>query len=220
MSAPTPRPLPPRSLRRAAALALAALVALGGIAVAGEPAGEAERLAEVLALQPGMTVADVGAGDGEWTVGLAEAVGPSGRVWATEVKDDELAAIRRRVDDAGLGNVEVVRGDQRRTGLPAGCCDAILLRMVYHHFEDPAAMRADLARALRPGGRLVVIDIVPQTGWRRLEGVPDRGGHGIPPERLVEEMAGHGFEPVARLDGWNDDAERFCVVFVRGAQED
>ncbi len=74
-------------------------------------------------------------------------------------------------------------------------------------------MRAGLRAALKPGGRIAVIDIVPQSGWRELPGVPDRGGHGIAPEQLLAEMTGDGFELVARFDDWNGDDERFCFVF-------
>ena len=176
-------------------------------------ASEAERIAEVLALRPGLEVADVGAGDGEWAAEIARRVGPEGRVWATEVKEDELEAIRERVEREGLGNVEVVKGDQTRTGLPEDCCDAILLRLVYHHFTDPPRMRADLQRALRPDGRLVVIDIEPQEHWRKLKGVPDRGGHGIPAEDLISELTTDGFEVVDRVEDWNGDGDRYCVVF-------
>ncbi len=76
-------------------------------------------------------------------------------------------------------------------------------------------MRADLRAALRPAGLIAVIDILPQAGWRELPGVPDRGGHGISPEQLVEEMTGDGFELVGRFDDWNGDDERFCMVFLR-----
>lgn len=176
-------------------------------------ASEAERIAEVLALRPGMEVADVGAGDGEWSVEIARRVGAEGRVWATEVKAEELEEIRERVVREGLDNVEVVAGDQTRTGLPEGCCDAILLRMVYHHFTDPARMRAELRRALRSGGRLAVIDIEPQEHWRKLAGVPDRGGHGIPPEALILELTTDGFEVIRRVDHWNGDEDRYCLVF-------
>jgi Methyltransferase domain len=71
------------------------------------------------------------------------------RVYATEVKDDLLDEIRDRAERAGLGNVQTVRGDQDGTGPPPGCCDAILLRMVYHHFENPERMEASLRREWR-----------------------------------------------------------------------
>lgn len=192
---------------------IAAILALLAAPVWSEDEGA--RLVSLLGARPGATVADVGAGEGRWTIELAEAVGPAGHVFATEVEEALLEKIRARLETERIGNVEVVRGDQRSTGLPAACCDAILLRLVYHHFVDPEAMRADLARALQPGGRLAIVETRPQTSWRRLEGVPERGGHGIEVEDLIAEMTKAGFRPVERHGEWNGDAERFAVVFEK-----
>ncbi len=193
-----------------AALALALLPACASGHVTAD---EAEQIADALGLAPGMRVADVGAGDGEWSEELAVRVGEGGHVWATEVDEDDLANIRERIAEAELGNVTAVLGDANDTGLPADCCDAILLRLVYHHFTDPAPMRASLRRALEAGGLIAVVDILPQSGWRELPGVPDRGGHGIPPEQLVAEMTEGGFDFVARYDDWGDEDDHYCVVF-------
>jgi ubiquinone/menaquinone biosynthesis C-methylase UbiE len=194
------------------------------LAIAGcgslRAAEEADRIAGLLELAPGMRVADVGAGNGRWAEALAHRVGSSGRVYATEVKEAEIEELRRRFQDFELGNVTVISGDQEDTGLPAGCCHAILLRLVYHHFTEPAKMRLSLRRALQPDGRLMIIDIEPQPGWPDLPGVPDRGGHGIPTEALIAEMASDGFEVAARFGNWQGDPERFCVVFKRRATED
>ena len=188
--------------------------ALAGCASGASPA-EVDRIVELLELEPGMTVADVGAGEGDFAVELARRVGGEGRVIATEVEEDLVDDLRQLAADEGLDNLHPILGDQETSGLAAGCCDAVLLRMVYHHFEQPGPMRASLRAALRPGGRIAVIDIVPQSGWRELPGVPDRGGHGIPPEQLLEEMSADGFVMVSRVDDWNDDDERFCLVFRR-----
>jgi len=203
----------PRSSWTAGILAAALIVVgcQGGTA----SAAEIDDIVAVLALEDGSQLADVGAGDGEWTVELASRVGRTGHVWATEVDPDNLESIERRVAQRGLENVTVVLGDQNGTGLPDKCCDAILLRLVYHHFEHPATMRASLIRALRPGGRVVVIDIAPQASWRDLPNVPDRGGHGIPPDVLVREMTSDGFRVVENRAGWHEDPDRFCVVFER-----
>lgn len=176
-------------------------------------ADEVDRITEVLSITVGTRVADVGAGDGEWSLAMAERVGETGHVFATEVKTDEIRDIERKIQSSGLSNVTVILGDQKTSGLPDECCDAIFLRLVYHHFVDPTSMLRSLRRALLPGGRLAVIDITPQSHWRDLEGVPDRGGHGISPEELVDELTRQGFELVARYDDWNGDADRFCTVF-------
>jgi tRNA A58 N-methylase Trm61 len=202
-----------RHLVSAAVLVLHA--ALAGVGAAPALASESERLFAVLGLKPGLRVADVGAGDGEWAERLAREVGEAGHVFATEVDASELEKIQKRIRDAGLANVTTVLGTQQDTGLPAGCCDAILLRMVYHHFVEPGRMRASLRAALRPDAPLVIVDTKPQEGWRHVEGVPDRGGHGIREEELVREMAGDGFEVVARHPEWNGDDDRYCVVFRR-----
>ena len=187
---------------------------LAGCASGASPA-EVDRIVDVLGLVPGMTVADVGAGDGDFAVELARRVGPGGRVIATEVDEEKVRELAELAAAEGLENMSAVLASQEEIGLAAGCCDAVLLRLVYHHFERPAPMRAGLRAALKPTGLLAVIDIVPQTGWRVLPDVPDRGGHGIPPDELAAEMTGDGFELVARFDDWSDDGERFCLVFVR-----
>ena len=179
-------------------------------------AGESGKIAAVLGLQPGSVVADVGAGDGKWSEKLARKVGASGHVYATEIDPDDVDKLRRRFEKDKFQNVTAVLGDDTGTGLPEGCCDAILLRMVYHHFTEPEKMRASLRRSLKPGGEVVVIDIVPQTGWRELPGVPDRGGHGLPVDVLVAEMTADGFKVVEQRAEWNGDDERYLVVFRAG----
>lgn len=194
---------------------------IAGVATFGTAAGvrawlvqdgvEADRLAEVLRLRPGAAAADVGAGEGAYTKILSARVGPEGRVFATEVNQKLI----RRLESlaASLGNVTVVSGTQSENGLPTDCCDAILLRLVYHHFTDPKAMQAELARALRTEGLLAIVDMRPgRTGTPA--GVPkDRGGHGITPELLIKEMTDAGFEVVERIDDWPGGRGTFCVVF-------
>ena len=110
-------------------------ILLGGILIAGcgtgrVSAAELDLIVEVLNLEPGSVVADVGAGDGGWSVQLADYVGQEGHVWATEVDRDNVEDIEGRILDAFLDNVTVVQGNQSTSGLPPGCCDAILLRLV------------------------------------------------------------------------------------------
>lgn len=206
--------MPTENLIRSVSL-VALLVLTVGCTTGQASAEELDRIVEILHLEPGSTIADVGAGDGDFAVKLAEYVGDEGHVWATEVEQEDVEAIEKRVDEASRDNVTVVLGDQSETGLPESCCDAILLRLVYHHFTDPAQMRASLRQALRADGLIAIIDITPQSAWRDLQDVPDRGGHGIPYGDLIREMTAQGFEVVLHEDAWNGDDDRYCVVFRR-----
>jgi ubiquinone/menaquinone biosynthesis C-methylase UbiE len=176
---------------------------------------EVEQIAEALSLGPGKTVADVGAGDGEWSERLSKVVGEGGRVLATEIAADQVQRLAARFAERDLRNAEAVLGQRSSTGLEGDCCDAILLRLVYHHLTDPDAIAADLYRAVRSTGRVAVIDFLPQRQLRALPGVPERGGHGIRPETLIAEMERVGFRVVTRRDTWDGDPQRFCVAFER-----
>ncbi len=203
-----------RGLVRPARLALA-VAALAALALAAEPGPEERRIADTLRLGAGMVAADVGAGEGKFTTVLARGVGPSGRVYATEVTQDKLDEVKARMEADGIENVATVLGDQQQTGLPAGCCDRILLRLVYHHFADPKAMQRSLWAALRPGGQIAVIDVPPKKSWPQVSGAVDRGGHGILPADLLAEMRAAGFEVIAHHEDWPAETDSYCIVFRR-----
>ena len=180
---------------------------------------EMPRLRQVLALKPGLAVADVGAGRGEVTVALAAEVGPGGRVFSTEIDPEALEQLRAAVAAASISTVTVVHAQAHETGLPTGCCDVVLLRRVYHHLTDPASINTDLLRALRPGGVLAIIDFPPMLPWLWPwvpKGVPqNRGGHGVAVHLVVEEVTASGFELVQVIDDWpgRGPLASYCVVF-------
>jgi ubiquinone/menaquinone biosynthesis C-methylase UbiE len=128
-------------------------------------------LADVLELQPGMTVADVGAGMGAMSIVLAKRLGPSGRVLSTDIGANPLAALREAVTREQLTNMTVIEGAPASTNLPDACCDAIFMRDVYHHITDVGAFNRSLLAALKPGGRLAIIDFEPRQGSRLPEGL-------------------------------------------------
>jgi ubiquinone/menaquinone biosynthesis C-methylase UbiE len=150
---------------------------------------EVPQLVELLELKPGMTVADVGAGFGAWTMRLSKFIGPNGRVYATDIGAPQLAALRDAVRREKLTNVTVVEGAPSSTNLPAGCCDAMLIRDVYHHITQPADIARSVAASLKAGGRLAVIDFPPRPDTEVPAGVPaNRLGHGVPIEVVRGEM--------------------------------
>lgn len=136
-------------------------------AIFDDPArDEWQRPAEVAALlelAPGMTVVDLGAGTGYFVPHLAAAVGASGRVLALDTEPAMVEHMRRRVAEAGLGNVEprVVATDD--PGLEPGSVDRVLIVDTWHHIADRAAYASRLRRALRPGGYVLVVDFTPES---------------------------------------------------------
>jgi predicted methyltransferase len=127
-----------------------------------DPARDAwQKPAEVVAalgLRAGDTACDIGAGPGYFTLRLAAAVGPSGRVYAVDVEPAILGALRDRLQGAPLRNVVPVLALADDPLLPPATCDLALIVDAYHHFPDGTAYLRRLARALRPGGRIVDID--------------------------------------------------------------
>lgn len=172
---------------------------------------EADRLADLLALRPGMTVAEIGAGDGDLAVLLAPRLLPGGALYATELSGRQRDAISRNFARAGLANVTVIEAADTRTNLPAECCDVIVMRMVYHHFSDPDAMRRSLLASLKPGGRLAAIEFPPRS-WRGLlpGGRGAAGGHGITSDRLVREFESAGFSVETVIPDW--PSGDYCVI--------
>ena len=184
-----------------------------------ESAGvEVPRLVELLELKPGMAVADVGAGFGAWTMRFAREVGPTGRVYATDLGAAQLAALRDVSRRERLDNVTVIEGAANSTNLPPRCCDAVLIRDAYHHFTQPDALVRSVAASLKPGGRLAVIDFPPRPNSEVPAGVPaDRRGHGVPPE-IVEREVGAVLTHVRTLAAWSptsQPASLFLVLFEK-----
>ncbi|MCB9718272.1 MAG: methyltransferase domain-containing protein [Myxococcales bacterium] len=155
-----------------------------------------------LGLRPGMAVADVGAGTGMLTIPLAEAVGPEGKVYAVDVQPYFLDHVGQKAREAGLENVELVRAKQDAVGLPPGSIDLAIMVDVYHHVEKPAAYLASIHAALRPEGRLVVIDYRAEEGksdaWL-LEHVR------ASPDAFRAELQSAGFVMVSTHEGVLED---------------
>jgi ubiquinone/menaquinone biosynthesis C-methylase UbiE len=175
---------------------------------------EITRLAELMQWKAGTIVADVGAGDGTYSFQAAEKVGPSGRVYATEIDQEKLKALRAEVAKRKLSNVIIVEGAVDNTKLPSSCCDAIFLRHVYHHLTQPQEFDRNLMRSLKPGARLAIIDFPPDPNLEPVEGVPkNRGGHGIPEKVMVEELTSAGLQVEKVIGDWSK--RDYCVIFVR-----
>lgn len=135
-----------------------------------------DAIMDALGVADGSSVADIGAGGGWFTVRLARRVGPNGTVYAQDVQPQMVEAIRRRVEREGIRNVRTIKGDPANPHLPADSVEAIVIVDAYHEFEKPVALLGHLARALKPGGRLGVVNFT-----------KNGGGPGPPAEERVEE---------------------------------
>ncbi len=173
---------------------------------------EAARLSQLMNWQPGQVIAEIGAGEGEMSFYAASKVGPSGKVYTTELDDKKLAHLKQEVSGRKLQNVEVVKAGPVNTDLPDNCCNDIFMRRVYHHFEDPARTDAAIFRDLKPGGLLAVIDFAPRPGLPPVENAPkSRGtGHGIAKDILIQELKSAGFEIVDQPPNWPEGD--YCVI--------
>ena len=171
-------------------------------AFAQNNATDTETLIKVLQLQPGHVVAEIGAGGGELTIAIARHVGPEGRVFTSELGAERLAKLRGVVEKSGLSQVQVVEGHEAHANLEDGCCDAIFLRNVYHHFGDPATMNESIARALKPGARVAVIDFPPRNnaGTAPAGKRGESAAHGVAAEVVATELKAAGLAIVSTED--------------------
>lgn len=191
----------------------------------GSTGEEIEKLAPLMDLKPGSTVAEVGAGNGAVAIIAAGKVGPTGHVYATEIDPVELQRIRDKAAKADLHNVTVVESAPDDTKLPPACCDAIYMIGVYHHFTMALEIDTSMFRALKPGGKLVVVDFRPSL-WLKPwtpKGIPaNRGGHGIPPKILESELEDAGFKIAKVIDPWGNSwfLSNYCVVFTKPGEND
>jgi ubiquinone/menaquinone biosynthesis C-methylase UbiE len=199
---------------RASALTLGLVTLVVTGVLAAQQAGSTistGRILESLGLADGMTVCEMGAGDGELTIAAAKAVGAGGRVYTSELGDERVKTLRSKVEASGQPHIQVVAGDPQKTNFPDGACDALFMRNVYHHFADPPAINASIFASVKPGGRVSVVDFAPP--GKEAQQPADRskdGMHGIASDTLAAELKAAGFEPVISETG----AQRWFMVVV------
>lgn len=147
--------------------------------------GEAKVVMDLAAIQPGTTVADIGAGEGYYTIRLAERVGAKGRVLAEDIDPKAIQRLGQRVERERLDNVSIRTGDPVDPKLPANSFDRIFMVHMYHEVSEPYAFLWYLRPALKAGGQVIVVDVDRPTDQ-----------HGIPPRQLFCEFGAVGFKLV------------------------
>lgn len=167
--------------------------------------GEAESVMRLAEINPGMRVADIGAGEGYYTVRLSEKVGPKGRVLAQDIDRDALDRLGDRVVRERLDNVSIKLGEPADPKLPADSFDRIFLVHMYHEVQEPYAFLWNMWPSLKPGGQVIVVDRDQPT---------DR--HGIPPLLLSCELEASGFRLVSFKDA--PELQGYYAQFERAAK--
>lgn len=167
--------------------------------------GEATEVMKVLDIHPGMSVADVGAGAGYYTVRIAKKVGATGHVIAEDVVPDYLEGLRQRLAREHLGNVSLDLGEPHDPRLPPRSADLVLMVHMYHEVEQPYGLLYNLLPALRPGARVAVIDLDQATEI-----------HGTPRKLLLCEFRALGFRQT-HWD-WLRAKKEYLAVFAPPAQ--
>lgn len=170
---------------------------------ANSDAQKPRELTREMGLAPGMTVADIGTGIGYMLPFLSRRVGPTGHVIAEDTSDDFLAAAKQRVQNQNLENVTFVKGTETDPGLPEAHVDVALAFEAYHHFTDPEKVLAAINKALRPGGKLVVVEHYKSASTRIRLDMPD----------LIKEIEANHFHLIEEKEHVKD--EQYMLILEK-----
>jgi predicted methyltransferase len=213
------------ALLRSAILLL--LISYGVFSQPSQPRSEEDRVAElkkrvveILQLHAGDTAADVGCGDGFYTIPLARFLGPSGKVYAEDISDAELIKLKEHLGKEGLKNVEIIKGAEDDPKLPADRLDAALIVNAYHEMTAHEAMLRHVRDALKPGGTFVLMEGI----WESLESQSrdeQTKHHQLASKVAKQEVETAGFEIVEVRDPFiertpdKDGKSRWWILIAR-----
>ena len=165
-----------------------------------------DKAIELMGIARGATVADIGAGNGYMTWRLAERVGPTGKVFANDIQPEMLEMLRGNMQQRKLTNVETVLGSFDDPKLPANTLDLVLLVDVYHEFSEPQKMLRRIREALKPDGRLVLLEYRGEDA-----AVPIRPEHKMTVARVRAELEPEGY----RVDRVLEDLPRQHILIFK-----
>jgi ubiquinone/menaquinone biosynthesis C-methylase UbiE len=170
---------------------------------------EPDRAIDVLKIEKGSTVADIGAGSGYMTVKLAKKVGPQGRVYANDIQPAMLELLNKRISKSKIANVSVVLGMQDDPRLPVETLDLVLMVDVYHELSQPQLMLRHIRASLKPGGRLVLLE------YRKEDpSIPIKPEHKMSVADAKLEVEAEGF----KLTKTNEDLPRQHILIFTKSQ--
>lgn len=163
---------------------------------------QVDRVMDLLAIAPGKTVADIGAGSGWFSVRAARRVTQTGTVYAVDINPEAIQYLQQRTKREGISNIKTILGQAGDPLLPPRSVDAALLLKTYHEVADPVALLKNLRQSLRPGARI---------------GIIDRNGkaedHGVNEDIVLREVQQAGYTLVGKYDFVKGDNEDYFLVF-------
>jgi ubiquinone/menaquinone biosynthesis C-methylase UbiE len=154
------------------------------------------KLLEELGVAPGMTVCDMGCGNGYYTLDLARSVGPQGRVLAVDIQPEMLHLLSERAKAAGINHIELIESTPLDPKLPEGAIDLILLVDVYHEFAYPLQMLQAMRKSLKPAGRIALVEFRAEDPT-----VPIMPLHKMSKRQILKEFPPNGFRLTREFDG-------------------
>jgi ubiquinone/menaquinone biosynthesis C-methylase UbiE len=171
-------------------------------------------LVEELGIRAGDTLVDLGTGPGYMLPWLSRAVGASGKVIAEDIQQDFLDHARNKTQQGGLKNVEFILGTPTDPKLPPNAVDLVMALDVYHHFDYPRPMLAAIAKSLRPGGRLAIVDYYKRPGSMGSSD-PNRPLHHIrlDADDVIREVESNGYRLVSRRE--HTPGSQYIAIFAK-----
>ena len=157
---------------------------------------DCEKMLANLGVKPGMTICDMGCGNGFYTLRLAKMVGPDGHVLAVDIQPEMLSLLHQRARKEGVTNITPILGSVIDPYLPADSVDRVLCVDVYHEFSHPEQMLAALRKAMKPDGRLVLVEFREEDVT-----VPIKPLHKMSKRQVNKELQPNGYRLVSEFDG-------------------
>jgi ubiquinone/menaquinone biosynthesis C-methylase UbiE len=146
-----------------------------------------DKVMDAMGVKPGMFIGEVGAGNGRYAVKMAERVGPLGKIYANDINPVKINFLNRRCKRNGITNIETILGTVTDPKLPKGKLDIVYLINTFHHLDKPIELLKNIIPALKPGGRLVIIE-------HETEKSGYMDGHSTPQKIVLKQVQEAGFK--------------------------
>lgn len=145
-----------------------------------------DQVLKAIGIKPGMVIGEIGAGSGRYTVEIASRIGPSGKLYANDIRPNALEYLKKRCKGRGFNNVEVIMGAVTKTNLPTGALDMVIMVNVVHCLEKPVELLKDVAGSLKPGGLIAIVE-------GNLDKAPDAAGEWYARSKLLKIYKDAGY---------------------------